>query len=73
MVNSVKIDGDGDASDFEKEEVENDFYLSISKNTIQSFRHLAFFSESGACLKQCTGFNLTSKLQEVQLGHQKKV
>ena len=64
FVNSVKIDGD--ASDFEKDEVENDFYLSISKNTIQSFRHLAF-SESGACLKQFTGFNLTSKLQEVQV------
>ena len=45
FVNSVKIDGDGEASDFEKDEVENDFYLSISKNTIQSFRHLAFFSE----------------------------
>ena len=66
FVNSVKIDGDGEASDFEKDEVENDFYLSISKNTIQSFRHLAF-SESGACLKQFTGFNLTSKLQEVQV------
>ena len=25
FVNSVKIDGDGEASDFEKDEVENDF------------------------------------------------
>ena len=27
LVNSVKIDDDGEASDFEKDEVENDFYF----------------------------------------------
>ena len=31
MVNSVKIDGDGEASDFEKDVVENDFILSKDK------------------------------------------
>ena len=31
LVNSVKIDGDGEASDFEKDVVENDFILSNDK------------------------------------------
>ena len=39
LVNSVKIDGDGEASDFENDEVEieNDFILSNDKNDIHSF------------------------------------
>ena len=32
MVNSVKIDDDGEASDFEKDVVENDFILSNDKS-----------------------------------------
>ena len=32
LVNSVKIDGDGEASDFEKDVVENDFILSNDKS-----------------------------------------
>ena len=37
LVNSVKIDGDGEASDFENDVVENDFILSNDKNDIHSF------------------------------------
>ena len=32
LVNSVKIDGDGEAPDFENDEVENAFILSNNKN-----------------------------------------
>ena len=44
LVNSVKIDGDDEATDFDDDEVENVFICQNDK-TIQSFRHLAFFSE----------------------------
>ena len=32
LVNSVKIDGDGEASDFENDDVKNDFIFSNDKN-----------------------------------------